>query len=243
MGRRVFLAGAGGAIGKRLVPLLLGAGHAVFGTTRSSVRARELAAAGIEPVVVDVFDAPTLSRKMAGIRPEIVIHQLTDLPPGLDPTRMADATARNARIRDEGTRNLVSAAVAAGVRQLIAQSIAWVYAPGPEPHVEDDPLDTAAEGPRAISIGGVVALERWTLYSPPLRGVVLRYGRIHGPGTGAETPREHTPLHVDAAASAALLAMETGASGIFNIAEPNPHVAIDKARRELGWDPDFRLAE
>jgi nucleoside-diphosphate-sugar epimerase len=170
-----------------------------------------------------------------------VIHQLTDLPPGLDPKQMAAAIPRNARIRSEGTRNLVAAAVAAGARRLVAQSIAWAYAPGSEPHAESDPLDAAAQGDRGISVQGVMALEERTLHSPPLAGVVLRYGQLYGPGTHAAQPASQTPLHVDAAAYAALLAIEHGA-GVYNIAEDNPHVATAKARRELGWRADFRLA-
>jgi nucleoside-diphosphate-sugar epimerase len=240
----VFLAGAGGAIGRRLVPLLLGAGHAVFGTTRSAERADDLASAGITPVVVDVFDAPALSKAVVAVRPTIVIHQLTDLPRGLDPSRMAEAAVRNARIRDEGSRNLVAAALAAGARRLIAQSIAWVYAPGPEPHSEDDPLDLAAKTIGKASIDGVAALERQILNSPPLEGIVLRYGALYGPGTGADVPPSgRPPLHVDAAASAALLTIEKGRPGIYNIAEPNSYMTTDKAERELGWDSRFRLKE
>jgi nucleoside-diphosphate-sugar epimerase len=171
-----------------------------------------------------------------------VIHQLTDLPKGLDPSLMAEAVVRNARIRDEGTRNLVRAAIAAGARRLVAQSIAWVYTPGPEPHVETDLLDVDANGDRGVSVRGVVALENWTLNAPPMAGVVLRYGQIYGPGTGAEAPRSAVPLHVDAAAYAALLAVDRGAHGIYNIAEPNAQVATQKACAELGWNADFRLA-
>jgi hypothetical protein len=123
----------------------------------------------------------------------------------------------------------------------VAQSIAWAYAPGPEPHFEKDPLDTEAEGNRAISVRGIIALEYWTLNSPPLEGLVLRYGQIYGPGTGADAPAGSAPLHVDAAAYAALLAVDKGAPGIFNIAEPNELVATEKARTELGWRADFRL--
>ena len=92
-------------------------------------------------------------------------------------------------------------------------------------------------------MGGVAALEHWALASPPLVGIVLRYGQLYGPGTGTETPPRPAPLHVDAAAYAALLAVDHGAPGIFNIAEPNPLVAISKARDELGWRPDFRLTD
>ena len=239
--KRVLVAGATGAIGSRLVPLLRSAGYEVFGTTRSPAKVRALEAAGAEPLVIDVFDAAALSREVGAVRPEAVIHQLTDLPPGLDAARMAEALPRNARIRSEGTRNLAAAALAAGARRFIAQSIAWVYAPGPEPHAEDDALERPAEGPRAVTLEGVAALERITLQSPPLEGIVLRYGQLYGPGTGSDEARGSVPLHVDAAALAALLAIDKGRHGIFNIAEPNPHVSVEKARRELGWNSGFRL--
>jgi nucleoside-diphosphate-sugar epimerase len=238
---RIFLAGASGAVGRRLVRLLTGAGHQVTGTTRSPANAAELSRLGIEPAIVDMFDAQLLSRVVMAARPEIVIHQLTDLPPGLDPAQMGEAIVRNARVRDEGTRNLVDAALAAGARRLVAQSIAWAYAPSSEPHVESDPLDAAAEGDRGISVRGVIALERWVLNSPPLRGVVLRYGRFYGPGTGRDGPYGAPALHVDAAAQAALLAADKDVSGIFNIAEDDGHVATDRARDELGWSAAFRL--
>jgi nucleoside-diphosphate-sugar epimerase len=240
-GHRIFLAGAAGAIGQRLSVLLLRAGHQVTGTTRSAAKAEQLRAVGVEPVVVDVFDADALSRAVAAARADIVIHQLTDLPRGLDPSRMAEARVRNARLRDEGTRNLVNAAIGAGARRLVAQSIAWIYAPGPEPHAESDPPDVHAEGSQAVSVKGVVALENWTLNSPPLVGVVLRYGRLYGPGTGVDAPPDPPSIHVDAAAHAALLALDRGVPGIFNIAEPNSAVATEKAQKELGWSADFRL--
>ena len=237
---RIFLAGATGAIGKRLLPLLRKAGHHVVGTTRSGAKSAALRATGVEAVVVDVFDAAALSRAVAGARPDIVMHQLTDLPPGLDPARMAEAGPRNARIRREGTENLVRAALAAGVRRLIAQSIAWMYAARPQPYTEADPLDIEAQGPRAITVAGVAALERLTLASTPLEGVVLRYGHLYGPGTGADRA-EAPALHVDAAAAAALLAIEKAHPGIYNIAEPSGYLSIEKAQRELDFDPSFRL--
>lgn len=237
---QIFLAGAAGAIGRRLVPLLRAAGHRVVGTTRSAAKAETLAGVGVEPVVVDVFDAQALARAVAAARADIVIHQLTDLPRGLDPGRMAEATPRNARIRSEGTRNLVNAMLAAGVRRLVTQSIAWMYAPGPEPHPEDDPLDIHAPQPRAVTVAGVAALERLTLASPPIEGVVLRYGHLYGPHTGADAA-DAPALHVDAAAAAALLAVEKARSGIYNIAEPSRYLATEKAARELGFDPGFRL--
>jgi nucleoside-diphosphate-sugar epimerase len=239
---KIFVAGATGAIGRRLVPILVDAGHEVFGTTRSEGKAADLHRAGAQPVVVDVFDATALTRAVVTARPEIVIHQLTDLPLNLEPSRLAEALARNARIRKEGTQNLVAAALESGARRLISQSIGWVYAPGAEPNAEEDPLDLAAEGTRAVTITGAVVLERLTLQSPPLEGVVLRYGRLYGPGTGKDAPSAPPGLHVDAAAQAALLALD-GPPGVYNIAEGVDIVATDKARRELGWDPGFRIAD
>ncbi len=239
MATKVFLAGATGVVGRRLVPLLVAAGYQTFGTTRTAVKTASLKDAGVTPVVVDVFDASALHATLVDVRPEIVIHQLTDLPDRLDPALMPEATPRNARIRREGTHNLVAAAMAAGARRFIAQSIAWVYATGPEPHCEDDPLDTT--GSRADTVGAVAALEAQTLGTPSLSGVVLRYGQFYGPETGTDGPTQDVPLHVDAAAHAAFLAIDRGAAGIFNVAEPNPHVATDKAERELGFDARFRL--
>jgi nucleoside-diphosphate-sugar epimerase len=238
---RVFVAGVTGVIGVRLVPLLLAAGHAVTGTTRSAEKATELKTIGVEPVVVDVFDAATLRDAVVKARPEIVIHPLTDLPDVIDPAEMPKVLERNSRLRIEGTANLIAGARAAGAKRLISQSLAFAYADGPEPHAETDPLASAeGEAPSAITALGVRALEDATLNTPGIDGIVLRYGRLYGPGTW-NTPKARAPLHVDAAAHAALLAIIHGSPGVYNIAEDDGAVTIDKARKELNFDPDFRL--
>jgi nucleoside-diphosphate-sugar epimerase len=237
---KVLVAGAAGAVGRRLTPLLIEAGFTVFGTTRSPARALALEAAGVAPVVLDVFDAQAVRAALAAIRPRALIHQLTDLQ-GLDPAYPAEALARNARIRIAGTQNLVAAALASEVSRVIAQSIAWLYAPGPAYATEEDALDLSAEGTRAVTLRGVIALERLTLHSPPIEGAVLRYGRFYGPGTARATSGEPPVVHVDAAAHAALLTLQTGATGIFNLVEDGAGVANAKARTRLGWSPDFRL--
>jgi len=238
---KIFLAGATGAVGKRLVPLLLESGFQVMGTTRMRSRAEGLHAAGVEPVLVDVFDRTSLIQALVAAHPDVVMQQLTDLPPGLDPNQMVEGTRRNARIRSEGTKNLVGAALEAGVSRFIAQSIAWMYAAGPEPHAEGDPLDVDAQGTRATTVMGVATLERLVLASPPIDGIVLRYGHLYGPGTGTDAPGEPPSLHVDAAAAAALLAIEKGRKGIYNIAEPNSYILTEKARAELGFEAAYRL--
>src|ERR1700733_14916402 len=131
---RIFLAGAAGAIGRRLVPLLVAAGHEVTGTTRSAEAARKLEAAGIRAAIVDVCDAAALARAATQAKPDVVVHQITDLPRSFDQKEIAASYQRNARIRVEGTRNLVAAAQAAGAARFIVQSVAFAYAPGREPH-------------------------------------------------------------------------------------------------------------
>ena len=238
-GKRIFLAGASGAIGRRLVPLLLQAGYQVTGTTRSYQKSALLMKMGIVPAVVDVFDAPGLRDAVVAAAPDIVIHQLTDLPPGLDPARMEEGRKRNGRLREIGTRHLVDAALAAGATRVIAQSIAFAYAPLPPtregtPVRESDPLDPEARGVRM--------LEEAVLETPRIAGIVLRYGRLYGPGTGFDAPGGAGPVHVDAAAQAALLAITRGTPGAYNIAEDDGTLAVEKARRELGWEAGFRLA-
>jgi nucleoside-diphosphate-sugar epimerase len=236
MGKRIFIAGATGAIGRPLVGMMRKAGHEVVAATRSAERAAWLRQQGVEAVEVDVFDAPALAAALLAARPEVVMHQLTDLPKNLDPAQMPEAIVRNARIRDEGTRNLIAAGVAAGASRIVAQSIAWCYAPGPLPHSESDPLDRPVPGQPAVSLVGVLALERQVL-AAPMAAVVLRYGHLYGPGTGTEAPPAASPLHVDGAAYAAVLAIGRG-EGVYNIAETESEVATDKARRDLGWRPN-----
>jgi len=238
---RIFLAGAAGVIGRRLTPLLVLLGHEVTGTTRSTEKAGSIEAMCARPAVVDVFDAEALTRAMVAARPEVVIHQLTDLPSAPGTPGYAEGQQRNNRLRRDGTRNLMDAARAAGARRVIAQSIAFVYAAGPAPRRESDPLDLGAEGVRALTVAGVAALEKAVLGTPPVAGIVLRYGYFYGPGTWNETAARPPSVHIDAAAHAALLALERGQPGIYNIAEDDGAVSIAKARAELGFDPAMRL--
>jgi len=236
---KIFLAGAGGAIGRRLTPLLRAAGHTVTGTTRSAAKADAIAKLGAEPTVVDVFDAVALAHAVMAARPDAIIHQLTDLAFAPGTPQYQEGLARNARLRIEGTRNLVAAARAAKVTRMVAQSIAFfVYAPGPGMRVESDPLN--ADPAVASTMEGVIALEKEVLSLP--EGVVLRYGFFHGPGTWSpDTPRKPA-LHIDAAAQAALLALTKGEPGIYNIAEDDPGLSSEKAKRDLGFDASFRIS-
>lgn len=192
---RIFLAGATGVIGIRLLPLLVAGGHTVAAMTRSAGKRDLLASMGAEPVVCDVFDAEALRSAVVAFRPDAVLHQLTDLPDTAD--QIPEYAARNARIRTEGTRNLLAAASAAGARHFLAQSIAWVPAAGAA--VLDE-----HEG-QVLKAGGVV----------------VRYGQLYGPGTYYEqTPPSAPRIHVDAAARETVPLL-TAASGVVVLAEPD----------------------
>lgn len=178
------MAGATGVIGVRLVPLLVAAGHTVAGMTRSPRKAGVVRELGAEPVVCDVFDRAALAQALASFGPEVVFHQLTDLPD--DAADMPRFSGRNDRIRGEGTRNLVTAAAAAGAGRVIAQSISWEL-PG-----EDRRAVTAAHERTVLAAGGVV----------------IRYGQLYGPGTHHPAGPPPPPrLHVDDAARLTLPAL------------------------------------
>lgn len=232
---KVFVAGASGAIGRQLVPMLVAAGHSVTGMTRSAERARSLESMGARPVIVDAYDAGALRRAVVDAAPSVVIHQLTDLADGFRP----EDVARTARLRELGTRNLVDAALAAGATRMVAQSGAWLYADGPLPHAEDDPLQTPTDRPQDAGLRGVIELERLVTGTPGLDGIVLRYGYFYGPHTawsadGAPQPR----VGVVAAARAAALAVEVGPPGIYNVVDDGGDISNERARRLLGWTPD-----
>jgi nucleoside-diphosphate-sugar epimerase len=237
---RVFLAGATGAIGWRLVPLLVSAGHEVTGMTRSAQRAESLRAVGAEPAVADALDAGAVRAAVMQARPEAVIHQLTSLPRRIDPRKIRRDFELNDRLRSEGTRILVEAAQAAGASRIVAQSIAFAYAPGPPGtvHGESDPLYLDAPEPFRRSALAVHELERTV---GEAGGLVLRYGYFYGPGTsisregsiGEDLARRRLPIigngagvwsfiQIDDAAAATVAALERGAPGAYNIVDDEP---------------------
>jgi 2-alkyl-3-oxoalkanoate reductase len=213
----------------------------VTAMTRSVLRAAQLEAVGADPVVCDVFDADGVRAAMAEASPEAVIHQLTALPPRLD---WGDANLFDAhnRVRTEGTRILVDAALAAGAIRVVAQSIAFAYAPtGDRVKTEDAPLFTDAPPPLGSAVAAIVELEQLVTRTPGIEGLVLRYGMLYGPGTyhdrrgstAADIIAARVPLvegatgmfswlHVEDAASAAVAALERGAPGIYNVVDDEP---------------------
>jgi len=194
-GRRIYLAGASGVIGSRLVPLLVDAGYTVGAMTRSSEKAARLASLGAEPIVCDVFDRGALTTAVRSFSPDLVLHELTDLPDAVED--LPKAGLLNARIRVEGTRNLIDALNGLDEPKIVAQSIAWTPDPGP-------------------GADAVTSLEQAVLAA---NGVVLRYGAFYGPGTYYEGELPAAPrVHIDTAAARTLEALDAP-SGILTVVD------------------------
>lgn len=192
---RIFLAGASGVIGLKLIPLLVAEGHVVAGMTRSPGKADAIAALGAEPIVCDVFDRDALIRAVVRFEPDVLLDELTDLPE--DVTRIPEHGELNARIRTEGTQNLIDAGKLGGSPKILAQSVAW-----------DLPDETDAR-----SIG---SLEAAVLAEG---GVVLRYGQFYGPDTyNVEKQPDEPRVALDSAAAQTVAAL-TAATGVLTIVD------------------------
>jgi uncharacterized protein YbjT (DUF2867 family) len=192
---RIFLAGASGVIGRKLTPMLIEAGHQVAGTTRSEEKAETVRGLGAEPVVVDVYEAAALRDAVVDFAPDLVMYQLTDLPD--DAAGIPARAAANARIREEGTANLIVAALAAGAGRFLAQSIAWTPAAGNESREALESQVLAYDG----------------------AGVVLRYGQFYGPGTYYESePPDPPRIEIGAAACRTASSLDAP-SGIIEIVD------------------------
>jgi nucleoside-diphosphate-sugar epimerase len=244
---RVFVAGASGAIGRPLVAQLVAAGHEVTGTTRHEERAEAIRAAGGRAAVCDALDADALRAAVTESAPEVLVHQLTALPPRFNPRDKAMYEPTN-RVRGPGTRNLLDAARAAGTRRMVCQSIAFGYAHGPRPEVKDEdaPLALDAPPPFGNALRVMQDMERSVVEADHLEGLVLRYGWFYGPGTyygedgslardvrGRRFPVVGSGsgmfsfIHVDDAAAATVAAVERGAPGLYNVVDDEPAAMRD----------------
>jgi nucleoside-diphosphate-sugar epimerase len=252
---KVFVAGASGAIGRPLVRQLLAAGHEVTGMTRREEKAEAIRAVGAKAVVCDVFDPATLENAVREAAPEVVIHELTSLPPRLDPKGKDNPLAPTNRLRIDGTRNLVAAAKAAGARRLIAASVAFFYAAeGDWVKGEDAPAFAEVSGQFGKAGKALAELERQVTGTEGLEGVVLRYGWFYGPGTyydrdGSQTEDFHKRrmpivgrgtgtfsfIQVEDAASATVAAVERGDPGVYNVVDDEPAPLSE-------WAPAFARA-
>ena len=232
---RVFVAGASGAIGSRLVPQLIAHGHEVIGTFRSPGNAERLRALGAQPVALDLLDAPAVRQAVLDAAPEAIIHQATALANVRFGRSLERAFGPTNRLRTEGTDTLLAAAREAGVRRFVAQSFAsYRYArEGGPVKTEDDPLDPA---PPAMATQTNAAMRHLDEAVAGAGGVALRYGGFYGAANdGLVKPvrKRQFPvigdgdgvssfIHLDDAAAATVLALEHDVAGIYNITDDEP---------------------
>jgi nucleoside-diphosphate-sugar epimerase len=253
---KVFVAGATGAVGKRLVPPLVANGHDVVGMTRSSEKLDSLRAAGAEPVVADGLDRDAVMQVVKRAEPEVVIHEMTGLTGVKSFKRFDDEFALTNRLRNEGARHLVDAAQAAGARRIVAQSYGnWNYErTGSQPKTEEDPLDPSPPANQRESLAAIRELEQTVLGADGIEGIALRYANLYGPGTGfaldgdlVEMVRKRrlpivgngagvwSFIHVDDVATATIAAIGRGAPGVYNVADDEPAPVVE-------WLPELAKA-
>jgi nucleoside-diphosphate-sugar epimerase len=241
---KVFVAGATGALGKQLVPMLAANGHDVVGMTRTDAKRDQLRSLGAQPMVADALDADAVGRAVGEAEPDVIVHQLTAIPPKLNMRRFEREFALTNRLRTEGTDHLLSAGQALGVKRFVAQSNAAEYARtgGPikreDAPLDDDPPPAMRQGLAALRhLEAAVTAARWT------EGVVLRYGWFYGPGTsialdplGSQIElirKRQVPIvgggtgiwsfiHIQDAAAATVAAVEGGPAGIYNVVDDEP---------------------
>jgi 2-alkyl-3-oxoalkanoate reductase len=262
---RVLVAGATGAIGRRLVPLLIQAGHDVTATTRTPGKQRALQEVGANAVVLDALDADAVNEAVTNAKPEVVINQLTALSGSFNLRKFDDYFAQTIRLRHEGTDNLLLAARAAQAKRFIAQSYTgWNNERTGGPiKTEDDPLDPNPTAASRRTIASQLYLESSVTAASDVEGVVLRYGSFYGPGTSIGRDGELTAMvrrrmlpvvsggtgiwsfiHIEDAAAATVLAINRGVPGIYNIVDDEPAPVsqwLPYLAREIGAKPPLRL--
>jgi nucleoside-diphosphate-sugar epimerase len=262
---RVFVAGATGAMGKQLVPQLVAAGHRVIGMTRTESKQAALWDLGAEPVVADALDPDQVAAAVAEAEPDVIVHQLTAIPPSLDMRHFDRDFALTNRLRTEGTDHLLCAANAVGVRRFVAQSYAaWPYVRSGGPvKTEEDPFDPTPPREMRESLRAIRHLEQAVLGAAWTEGIVLRYGGFYGPGTsmapGAEqvemVRKRKFPLvgdgggvwsfiHIADAAEATVAAVARGSRGVYNVVDDDPAPVAEwlpALAQELGAKQPMRV--
>ena len=262
---KILVAGATGAVGKRLVPLLVAGGHHVIATTRTPDKVNRLRSEGAEPAVMDGLDSESVMKTVVASRPDVIVHQMTALASMRSLKKFDDEFALTNRLRTEGTSHLIAAAEAAGTRKFVAQSFSgWPnQRQGGRIKTEADPLDSDPPASMDRTLDAIQALEHMVVNAAGLNGIALRYGSLYGPGTSIASDGEIVELirgrkfplvgdgagvwsfiHVDDAARATQLAIERGAPGVYNIVDDDPaEVAewLPGLARAVGAKPPLRL--
>ena len=262
---KVFVAGATGAIGRRLVPLLSSSGHEVIAMTHAPAKTDTLRALGAQPVVADGLDRAAVMRAVTEARPDVVVHEMTALRSIKSLSNFDRDLAVTNRLRTEGTEYLIEAAQAAGTRKLVAQSYTgWPNErAGGRVKTETDELDNHPPKNSIRTLNAIRKLETLVVNARDLYGTVLRYASFYGPGTSiapdgqiVELVRAHklplvgdgaavwSFLHIDDAANATRIAIESEGSGVFNIADDDPaevRIWLPELAKAAGAKPPMHL--
>jgi nucleoside-diphosphate-sugar epimerase len=262
---RVLVAGAGGVMGRQLLPRLANNGHEVVGMTRSPAKRDLVRALGAEPVIADALDAEQVAQAVAEAEPEAIVHELTALSEAIDLRHFDRSFELTNRLRTEATDHLLSAGRAVGVERFLAQSYAgwpqersgaWVKG-------EDDPLDPAPAPAMRSGQEAIRHLEEAVVGADWTVGIVLRYGGFYGPHTSLAPDGEHAEMirarkfpvvgngagvwsfvHVGDAAEATVAALEHGERGIYNVVDDEPAPVrewLPAVAQALGAKPPWHL--
>jgi 2-alkyl-3-oxoalkanoate reductase len=262
---KIFLAGATGAIGKRLIPRLKEDGHTIAATTRHASKGDALRAAGADPIVLDALDRDAVLKAVEAARPDVIVHQMTALAGVRNMRKVDQELALTNRLRTEGTEYLLAAARAVGARRFIAQSYTgWpnIREGGPVKN-EDDPLDPHPPQNMTQTLEAIRRLESMVAGAPDIVGIVLRYGSFYGPGTSLATDGDIVEMvrgrkfpligsgagvwsfiHIDDAAEATRLAVQRGPAGVYNIVDDEPAEAavwLPELARVIGARPPLHV--
>jgi nucleoside-diphosphate-sugar epimerase len=262
---KVFVAGATGALGKQLVPMLVDAGHEVTGMSRSAAKRGEIEAMGATAAIADALDAEAVAAAVGAADPDVIVHELTAISGDMDFKNFEKAFEPTNRLRTEATDHLLSAGRAVGVRRFVAQSFApWPYARvGGPVKTEDDPLDPDPPAQVRTTLDAIRYLEDAVTGAEWTEGIALRYGGFYGPGTNFGSTGEMTDairarklpivgdgggvwsfIHIADAAEATLAAIERGRRGIYNIVDDEPATAAEwlpVAAEHVGAKPPRRV--
>ena len=264
---KVLVAGATGAVGKMLIPLLVRRGHQVVGTTRSANRVHTLRSLGAHPVIMDGLDRDSVLHAVQTAKPDAIVHQMTSLAGNQDLKRLDRNFETTNRLRTQGTTSLLAAARVAGTRRIVVQSFTgWPNARHGGPvKTEDDPLDATPPESMHKTLDAIRELEGTVLTATDLEGIVLRYGAFYGPGTAISVGGDVAELilhrklpivgsgagvwsfiHMTDVAYATALAVEGGPSGLYNIVDDEPapvSVWLPELARILGAKPPVHVPE
>jgi nucleoside-diphosphate-sugar epimerase len=240
---KIFVAGATGALGKQLIPQLVGRGHEVVGMTRSPDKQDLIRSLGARPVVADALDPEAVAQAVAEAAPDVIVHQLTALSGTLDLRHMERFFELTNRLRSEGTDHLLAAGRAVGIKRFVAQSYAgWPFArTGGPVKAEDDPLDPTPPDAMLTTLAAIRHLEEAVTGASWTEGIALRYGGFYGPGTGLTHQGEQAELlekrkwpiigdgggiwsfvQIEDAAAATVAAIEHGERGVYNVVDDEP---------------------